>query len=666
MQRVVLALVVLLGFPAAGHAGPSLITDSVGPLSSPWGVAVSPDGSAVRILESSGNDVAALDPTTNTLSGSSVAVGGAPYFATFAANGEDLFVANYLDSTVSVVRGSSTSATLSVGAFPYRIAATRNGSRIVTMNQGGSSVRRGVSVIDPATRAVVWTEILGASGDSLNTIASSPDSGYVWVSGASSAPLVAQVDAESGSANSTDITPSLAGGQTTRAVFASPNGRSLALITHTVNELVLLAVPGGTVAHRIPLGSTVPWAVTYAPDSTTAYLLAADTGDANPRVLAYDVASGSLLRTLTLGTDHTLISNGPEEWFAIMPDGSHVVVPTLSPGNATTINLVNVRSGRVDGVELPTFAGYFGSMTLSARGDRLYVTDGEISGHAAVVATAAAPSPPTGVAATAEDGVARMTWTASDDDGGATIARYTATASPGGHSCTWTSGDLACTITGLTNGTSYTVTVTATNLAGTSSASAPATVTPGRAPGAPTVVVATAGLLSAAVTWKAPTDTGGGITGYTATASPGGATCTTTGALTCTITGLLNTKAYTVTVKARSAGGEGPASTASSAVRPYRKLGMRTPKATGTAIRSQVRVNGAGTITQTGTLKGTACRTTAKAAKKGTVALTCTLNRATRTALRRKTQTISVLTTLLTKQGASFGATHRVRIPKTG
>ncbi|NKI34736.1 IPTL-CTERM sorting domain-containing protein [Wenzhouxiangella sp. XN79A] len=185
------------------------------------------------------------------------------------------------------------------------------------------------------------------------------------------------------------------------------------------------------------------------------------------------------------------------------------------------------------------------------------------------VTPAGVPTAPTGVTATAGNAEASVSWTAPADDGGSPITGYTATSSPGGQTCS-TTGATTCTVTGLTNGTSYTFTVVATNAEGDSPPSAPSNaVTPTGVPTAPTGVTATAGDAEASVSWTAPADDGGSpITGYTATSSPGGQTCSTAGATTCTVTGLTNGTSYTFTVVATNAEGDSPPSAPSSAVTP--------------------------------------------------------------------------------------------------
>ena len=82
------------------------------------------------------------------------------------------------------------------------------------------------------------------------------------------------------------------------------------------------------------------------------------------------------------------------------------------------------------------------------------------------------PSAPADVTATPGNGTALIKWLAPASAGGSPITGYTATSAPGGKTCA-TSGTLSCTVTGLVNGTAYTVTVTASNTVGTGPASSP-------------------------------------------------------------------------------------------------------------------------------------------------------------------------------------------------
>lgn len=152
--------------------------------------------------------------------------------------------------------------------------------------------------------------------------------------------------------------------------------------------------------------------------------------------------------------------------------------------------------------------------------------------------------------------------------GGSAITGYTVTSSPGNLTATGSSSPLV--VSGLTQGTSYTFTVQATNVNGNSISSDPSSsVTAITVPGAPTSVTATAGAAGsgqATISFTAPASNGGSaITQYRVTSSPGNITAT--GASTSiTISGLTLGSSYTFTVEAQNAAGYGAASSASNSI----------------------------------------------------------------------------------------------------
>jgi uncharacterized protein (TIGR02145 family) len=152
---------------------------------------------------------------------------------------------------------------------------------------------------------------------------------------------------------------------------------------------------------------------------------------------------------------------------------------------------------------------------------------------------------------------------------------FKATANPGGLFGTGVVSPV--NVTGLTNGTAYTFTVTATNINGTGPASgASNSVTPSTVPGAPTIGTATEGNAQATVTFTAPVSDGGSaITVYTVTSTPDGKTGTGSSSPV-TVPGLTNGTAYTFKVTASNVNGTGLASLASNSVTPSTVPGVPT------------------------------------------------------------------------------------------
>ena len=250
------------------------------------------------------------------------------------------------------------------------------------------------------------------------------------------------------------------------------------------------------------------------------------------------------------------------------------------------------------------------------------------------------PDAPTTITCVSENSQVIVSWIAPTNNGGSAITSYTVTNNAGVDPVTTINGSTTtATVSGLTNGTSYTFTVFATNINGDSLPSiASSEIIPSTVPNVPTSVSGTSGNTQATISWTAPVATGGSaITSYTVTSNPGGLTKTTTdgSTTTATVEGLTNGTSYTFTVVATNIKGSSSASTASSEIIPstvpnvptsvsgtsgntQATISWTAPVATGgSAITSYTVTSNPGGLTKT-TLNGSTTTATVEGLTNGT------------------------------------------------
>ena len=281
------------------------------------------------------------------------------------------------------------------------------------------------------------------------------------------------------------------------------------------------------------------------------------------------------------------------------PDSASVLVagvpnqpaaPTVAPGNAQL--LVSFTTPGANGSAVTSFSTTCtdGSTPVTKTGTTSPISvTGLTNGHdytcTVIAINAVGPSPASPASASATPATvpnqpAAPTLTAGNaqivvnfappTDNGSAITGFNATCSDGTTPASASGATSPITVTGLTNGHSYTCTVVANSAAGPSPASpASAPATPAGVPGTPAQPTVLAGNAQIVVTFVAPANNGSAITGYNATCTDGVTPVTIGGAASpITVTGLTNGNSYTCTVVATNTAGPSLASPASAAAVP--------------------------------------------------------------------------------------------------
>ena len=197
----------------------------------------------------------------------------------------------------------------------------------------------------------------------------------------------------------------------------------------------------------------------------------------------------------------------------------------------------------------------------------LKVSDGSANTSSTTLTLTAAvlvlPGTPTIGAATPGDTTASIAFTPGATEG-QTVTYTASCTSTGGANGTGSGSASPVAVTGLTNGLTYSCTITPSSSVGTGTASSAVPVLPVVAvPSAPTIGAATAGSTTASISFTAAS-TGSTATSFSATCTPtnGSAVTGTGSASPISMTGLTSGTSYSCAVKAVNAGGLSPASLA--------------------------------------------------------------------------------------------------------
>jgi YVTN family beta-propeller protein len=270
----------------------------------PFGVAVTPDGSKVYVTNGGddnpvfgvtfGDTVSVIDTATNTMV-ATIGVGANPFGVAVTPDGSKVYVTNRGDNplfggTVSVIDTATNTvvATIGVGILPRGVAVTPDGSKVYVANDNSS-----VSVIDTATN----TEVA--------TITFDPDPLYgVW--------------------------PSPYGVAVTR------DGGKLYVVSDSVGTVLVIDTATNTVTARITTGPR-PSGVAVTPDGSKVYVA----NSASTTVSVIDTATNAVA-TINVGSNPVGV--------AVTPDGSKVYVANEG---SEIVSVIDTSTDTVIGSPIP-------------------------------------------------------------------------------------------------------------------------------------------------------------------------------------------------------------------------------------------------------------------------------------------------------------------------
>lgn len=331
---------------------------STGRAATPWGIAMTPDGKYLYLTNSGSTDgseglfayAVAADGTLSTLPGSPYPTGpmGTPWGLAISPDGRALYLANGGDSdgkdglsayaiasngTLSEMPGSPY-ATGSAGS-PWAVAITPNGKYLYVTNDGSDTGSRGLSAyaIGPAGALTALPIAAPATGSEPEDLAISPDGKYLyvtnWGTDYGSGGLSAYAIGKGGALTPLSEAPFYTGmAGSPWSVAISPNGSFLYVTNQGSDD-----GGGGLSAYRIasdnalsaPAAGAMPVGVALSPHGEFFYVTKRNSVGGVGGLSAYAVSPGGGLAALP-GSPYPTGPAGNPAGVAISPSGKELYV----------------------------------------------------------------------------------------------------------------------------------------------------------------------------------------------------------------------------------------------------------------------------------------------------------------------------------------------------
>jgi len=537
--------------PAGGVYGTALTTQPVVRVVDTGGNSVSVSGRTVTAAIASGaGSLAGSSVLTNgngvaTFTG--LAVTGTPgaFTLTFAASG----LASVTSTPFNVDKASQAQLTMTSPS------SATFGQTITLSATGGSGTGAVSYAVAGGSCAVLGTTLTPGDAGSLCQVQATKatDTNYLAESSSVQTIAIAKADQVVAFTSTVPTTP-LPGGTYT------PTAESTSTVTGSATSVApTLSVTAGSSAVCSMTAGVVTFNITGS--CVVEAVAGSDTNYNSSTTVQQTIAVGQNNQTITFNQPANVTFGDAS--YALGASASSGLPVSYSLGGGTTNAACSVSTlGVVTVLAVGTC-----EVVASQAGSGAFAAASDVSRAFQVLP--AVPTAPSISSASASDQSITVSYSAPGFTGGASITAYEVVATPVGfgsavstNACSPSAVPLACTISGLTNGTTYTVTVAAINAAGTGPrSSATGQLTPATAANAVSALTAVPGNSVLDVYWNALTNPqlgGGTFTQYEVAYRVSGTSHWTlfTNALTnqtdhsTSITGLANSVAYDVQVVA--------------------------------------------------------------------------------------------------------------------